>query len=268
MRFRSFICGFLLAIFLLAGFSVFAAESGFTRQINVNIGGVDIVMDGVKLFPKDVNGKPVLPVAFEGTTYVPLRFLSTVLDKKLVKVGNTIYMGNEQKMKGIYLSELNPVLKSDNWNHYGYIGGWVKTPHPYDSQYEIVSFSKAGSMKIASNEYFSVSSLFSNSNSETWGFYQLNGLYDKISGYYSIDDASTGTSEKRGRFEIFGDGTLLRQYTLYKGQPQYFEVSLKGVNLLHISLKGESFNSNFYGQTMPIAQTACEVFDIKLHLPE
>lgn len=265
MRIKSFICGFLAACLMLTCIYVFA-DTGFTRQIKATVGGVDIVMDGIKLFPKDADGNPVLPVAFDNTTYVPIRFLTAVLHKKLVRVGDTIYIGEDQAAKGIYLSELTPVVKSVDWNKYGLMGGWVRTPNPYNDSYASVSYSKAGTMKIANKEYLSVSTILCDGRSDIWGLYNLDGKYSKLTGYFGIDDASTDEGRFSGKVEIYGDGKYLLSLSKTRGSsPQYFEISLKDVKLLNISLKGACTNEKFFGQSFPISQTICDLYDLTLY---
>ena len=265
MRIKSFICGFLAACLMLTCLYVFA-DTGFTRQIKATVGGVDIVMDGVKLFPKDADGKPVLPVAFENTTYVPIRFLTAVLHKKLVRVGNTIYIGEEQTAKAIYLSELTPIVKSENWSQYGLMGGWERTPNPYNDAFATVSYNKAGNLKIANKEYLSVSTILCDGRSEIWGLYNLDGKYSKITGYFGIDDASTDNGRYSGKVEIYGDGKRLLSMNKTRGSaPQYFEIPLKDVKLLNISLTGACTSRQFYNQYFPVSQTICDLYDLTLY---
>jgi hypothetical protein len=265
MRIKSFICGFLAACLMLTCLYVFA-DTGFTRQIKATVGGVDIVMDGVKLFPKDADGKPVLPVAFDNTTYVPIRFLTAVLHKKLVRVGDTIYIGEEQTAKAIYLSELTPVVKSENWNQYGLMGGWLRTPNPYDGNYASVSYSKAASLKIANKDYLSVSTILCDGRDGIWGLYNLDGKYTKLTGYFGIDDASTDEGRYNGKFEVFGDGKRLLSMNKTRGSaPQYFEIPLKDVKLLNISLTGACTSRQFYNQYFPVSQTICDLYDLTLY---
>lgn len=262
MKIKSFVSGFLCACFLITGLYAFA-DSGFVRQVTAIVGGVDIVLDGVKLFPRDADGKPVPPLIIDGTTYVPIRYLTVAMNKKMTRDGNTLYFGNEQKINAIFLSELTPALKSENWNQYGMMGGWVKTV--YDDKHARTSYSKAGTMRIAGKEYLSVSTILNDGLSTTWGIYTLGGRYARITGYFGIDDASTGT-KCTGELEIIGDGVTLKKITHYKGcVPEYFDVNIKGVDILTIKVSGESITETVNGQVLPTQQTVCDVFDIKLH---
>lgn len=262
MRIKSFVAGFLLACFLITGLYA-SADSGFVRQVTAIVGGVDIVLDGVKLFPRDADGKPVLPMIIDGTTYVPIRYLTVAMNKKMTMDGNTLYFGNEQQIKAIFLSELTPVLKSRNWTDYGLMGGWIRTE--YDSRHARTSYSKSGIMRIAGKEYMSVSTILTDGLTPTWGLYTLGGRYARLTGYFGVDDASTGI-KCTGELEIIGDGITLKRITQYKGHaPEYFDVDIKGVDILTIKVSGESITETVNGQVLPTQQTVCDVFDIKLH---
>ena len=82
---------------------------------------------------------------------------------------------------------------------------------------------------------------------------------------FGVDDASTGT-KCTGELEIIGDGITLKRITQYKGHaPEYFDVDIKGVDILTIKVSGESITETVNGQVLPTQQTVCDVFDIKLH---
>lgn len=63
---------------LLASTQVIGA--GVLKDIKVRQGDINITLNGEKIQLKDVNGKPVEPMIYEGSTYVPLRSIME-LDK-------------------------------------------------------------------------------------------------------------------------------------------------------------------------------------------
>lgn len=67
---------FGLCVVLLLGISVpaFAADTAA-----VDYCGVNIVVDGARLCPKDADGKPVEPFIWNGTTYLPVRAVANAL---------------------------------------------------------------------------------------------------------------------------------------------------------------------------------------------
>lgn len=66
-----------------------AAFAVSNRTITVSYGGISIYLNGEKQVAKDVNGKVVEPLIYEGTTYVPVRAVSEWLGKTVTWQGNT-----------------------------------------------------------------------------------------------------------------------------------------------------------------------------------
>ncbi len=93
-RFLTKAGGFALCLFLLCGTVLAAASVGY-KQINVAYDDVKLVVDGIKVTPKDVNGKIVDPFIYEGTTYVPIRAVGEALGKTVSWDGTTktVYIG-------------------------------------------------------------------------------------------------------------------------------------------------------------------------------
>ena len=66
-----------------------AAFAVSNRTITVSYGGISIYLNGEKQVAKDVNGKVVEPLIYEGTTYVPVRAVSEWLGKTVTWQGDT-----------------------------------------------------------------------------------------------------------------------------------------------------------------------------------
>ncbi len=66
-----------------------AAFAVGNRTITVSYGGISIYLNGEKQVAKDVNGKVVEPLIYEGTTYVPVRAVSEWLGKTVTWQGDT-----------------------------------------------------------------------------------------------------------------------------------------------------------------------------------
>jgi 4-amino-4-deoxy-L-arabinose transferase-like glycosyltransferase len=81
-RFFGKMAGIISALILVSSAYAFA-DTGIVRSIIATVGGVNLVVDGVQMTPKDANGKTISPIAFEGTTYVPIRFVTNVFNKKV-----------------------------------------------------------------------------------------------------------------------------------------------------------------------------------------
>lgn len=71
---------------LLASTQVIGA--GILKEIQVRQGDINITLNGEKIQLKDVNGKPVEPMIYEGSTYVPLRSLMELDKNTKIKWNN------------------------------------------------------------------------------------------------------------------------------------------------------------------------------------
>ena len=137
MKGKSFFFGFITALVLTMSVAVFAA-TGVTRQLTVQMGGMTIVIDGVKMAPRDVNNQPVEPIVYNGTTYVPIRFISEVFNKSIKYVGatSTIFIGEPQRQEAILLRDMTPYNKTQYAEpNYGAYGGWTSTPYAADKTF-------------------------------------------------------------------------------------------------------------------------------------
>ena len=93
---KSFAAGMLtMALILALGIPALAAGNIKTLQ-NVTVGGIHIVIDGKELHPTDVNGNPVDPFVYNGTTYLPIRAVANALGKAVSWDGPTytVYLGD------------------------------------------------------------------------------------------------------------------------------------------------------------------------------
>ena len=84
----------VLGAALLCGTAV-AASTITSRTITAQYMGIQIVVDGVAVTPKDANGNVVEPFVSEGTTYLPVRAIGEALGKEVTWDGETrtVYVG-------------------------------------------------------------------------------------------------------------------------------------------------------------------------------
>lgn len=87
--------------------------------------GVNIVIKGEKLIPKDANGKNVPVFIHNGTTYLPVRAISEFFNKKIdwEASTNTVHIGNNPLpgKKTVYIGKgIDPVNVKDNRGSYEY----------------------------------------------------------------------------------------------------------------------------------------------------
>lgn len=105
---KGFITGIAVAI-IIGSFCFPSLAATVQKVLYVDYGGISIMMDGVKLEPKDSNDNPVEPFIYNGTTYLPVRAMCNAINKEVSWDGNTktVYVGdNELLDKKIFLMAL------------------------------------------------------------------------------------------------------------------------------------------------------------------
>ncbi len=265
---KPFTLGFVLALLLSVTVTAFAG-TGVQRTITAAFGGLSIVMDGVRMSPKDVNNNEVQPILYGGTTYVPIRFLSEALGKKVNFVGSTssIFIGEQQKVEAFLLRDMKPVEKTVFAKaNYGSYGGWKATEYAADKRFTIIDWANTGILKIHDTEYTSQSMMLSDGVRENNATYSLNGRYKRLLGKFGIDDLSTDTIGTMGYVEVLGDGKQLARVFNSRGHaPTPVEVDLTGVNSLKIRVVGSATSNQVAGATVYSAQVVCDFFDILMY---
>ncbi|MBQ3404106.1 MAG: NPCBM/NEW2 domain-containing protein [Oscillospiraceae bacterium] len=95
-RLATFFAGVLSTLLVIGLIVPSLAAGSLTTLNNVLVGGISIVIDGQKLHPTDVNGKTVEPMIYQGTTYLPVRAVSSALGKAVYWDGPTytVYLGD------------------------------------------------------------------------------------------------------------------------------------------------------------------------------
>ena len=98
-RLQGIAIGMLISALLFA--VVVFAKSG-SETIEVIYDNISIYLDGVKIEPKDANGKTVEPFIYNGTTYLPVRAIGEAIGKKVSwdDATKSVYLGEfslEQK---------------------------------------------------------------------------------------------------------------------------------------------------------------------------
>lgn len=80
---------------LVMGLAIPAFASVATKTLEAHYMDIKLVIDGVEVTPKDVNGKVVEPFTVNGSTFLPVRAVGEALGKKVTWDGNTktVYLG-------------------------------------------------------------------------------------------------------------------------------------------------------------------------------
>lgn len=148
----SYFLGFLTAAILANG-AIYAANT--TTLYDVITDGVKIVLDGHELYPTDVNGNKVDPIICNGTTYLPVRAVTTALGKAVYWDGPnyTVYLGDMDGKLEYPTEELDANDSiADKWensdnrkdNYDNYYSRAIRSPN-----YSIHTFEKICNMKFS-----------------------------------------------------------------------------------------------------------------------
>ena len=94
---KKFVVLFFMSIFLLNLFvsPVLAASTKKTMDVSYN--DIQIIVNGMRIIPRDINGTIVEPFIYNGTTYLPVRAVSEALGKTVEWDGTTytVYVGDK-----------------------------------------------------------------------------------------------------------------------------------------------------------------------------
>ncbi|WP_433947031.1 stalk domain-containing protein [Paenibacillus sp. SN-8-1] len=214
---KHFVAGILVGATLFGGTAVFAAG---TAKIDVVVQNLKYYFDGLEKKPSaDQQG-----FIYKGTTYVPLRFVSEALGKKVGWEGktNSIYVGKQPEGKVIYLTELQPHSTSGYYNNFS-----------------------DGEVTTNMNESFSNSFLDDiYSGGVHSADYIINSEYKSFKAGLAPDIHWQGKdSYKLGSVKIYGDGELLYTSPDIISDAtaiENIELDVTGVNRLRIAFTNSS----------------------------
>lgn len=94
-QFKGLVVGLLIGAFVLSGI-IAVATDGLRTLENVKVGGIRLVIDNKEFTCTDANGAVVEPMIYNGTTYIPVRAVSTAFGKAVYWDGeeSTVYLGD------------------------------------------------------------------------------------------------------------------------------------------------------------------------------
>lgn len=211
----------------------------FKKQIKVANGVVKkIIIDGVDKTPKDN-----LPFIYEGTTYVPLRYISEELGKKVTWDGKTgtIFIGEEQdENKFFYKKPIAKVTKDiktreDIKGISLYAQGVYGLPHWQDENGNEIYFRKESIIYTLPSETKSVSGIIS--------------MLDDIPSYFRKYDFTDDDKRVNGKIKIYdeNDNVLYESERVrLMSDPIDFEISTKNVQKIRFELILE-WNNTYNG---------------------
>ncbi len=201
------------------------------QTINAVYNNIRIVIDGIEVTPKDVDGNVVEPFIYNGTTYLPVRAVGEAFGKDVSWDGAnaTVYIGEVEKpAKEVFLYD-KPYLEcgkastrsagENNNSHVNYIGF-------------VINYNKW--KKISSGNY-------EHSNSVT---YALNGLAKKVTGTFTtVDKGENGSAEYTVSFYDEND-ILLYQSPIMAPSVSAVDFEFETGNALKLKIVFNAYSSH------------------------
>ncbi|MBF8983732.1 NPCBM/NEW2 domain-containing protein [Lutibacter sp. B2] len=244
---RKVIIGLVLGIVI--SFSFVNADT-IVKNISVNYGMVKkIVIDGEDKTPIDKK-----PFVYEGTTYVPLRYISGNLGKKVTwdDQTGTIYLGEVPQVPGtdqetyltdkkidyysnVYLYRMdNSTSKSlnmDNDAGFDYAYDFTMTLMMDPITEKIKKFNKGMSIKAYDDDSRLI--------------YKLDGKYNKLTGLVGFDYNLNKEIDENYIVKFIVDGDIKQEIELKKSKyPQHIDIELTKAKTLEIEFKRPQGNES------------------------
>jgi hypothetical protein len=220
---------FMVLITLITGV-VYAANS-YSKQLTVQYGVVKkMVIDGIDKTPTDPKNQPFV---YEGTTYVPLRYVSESLGKEVSWEGTTgtVFIG-KNPAEADYLTDKK--IYAQECAEYR-IDNSLQSNKNFDN-----NFPSDYIMTMASKQYAKGIAIDMGLHDEGYIIYNLNGEYSRLRGLFGFDDRYLdGIIETNIAFYV--DNKLVNSYTFKKGDlPKAIDVALNYGMQLKIVFTAES----------------------------
>lgn len=211
-QFKQFFMG-MICMALIGAITIPVVAASNSRSIEAFFSGVKIYVDDNLISPKDGNGNPIEPFIYNGTTYLPVRAVSTALGKAVSWDGKTqsVYIGkHESSTPSIMLENLDYFTDNKNFKL------WTSPKDNTGKSY--------------------MTGLYAGYNTSERVF-RINGQYSKISGTFLTNyEFRTCPDSFNGKFIIYGDDKVLYSSDEIRNGvlPIKFDVDLTGVIELKI----------------------------------
>lgn len=216
-----------VAILALLCGTALAASTIRTAQIEANYMGIRLVVDGIEVTPKDVNGAIVEPFASEGTTYLPVRAVANALGKEVSWDGETktVYIGPKPGEKENWMRKLPPYQ----------VGGYCEI---YDGSDAKAYFAVGG---VNHTEGVYLKTAFWDAGYALWNTsLQYRSMSFKVG---HID----GGGENSTKLEVYLDGELSGEYDLaWDGAIQTITVPLNYAGNVKLNLADNGCHFGVY----------------------
>lgn len=216
----------VLGAALLCGTAV-AASTITSRTITAQYMGIQIVVDGVAVTPKDANGNVVEPFVSEGTTYLPVRAIGEALGKEVTWDGETrtVYVGQVPGTEVNWMTEL--------------------PPYQVNSVSDIYDGSDFRNYFTVAGTDYTSGVVLNNANQEGYALWNTNCLYQTMT--FKVGHVD-GAMDHNTKLTVTLDGTVVAEYDLtYDGGEQTITVPLnRAANVKLATEEAYGINSSEY----------------------
>ncbi len=243
---RIFLAGFAAA---LLGVTLIAQASAVTtlKQIQVAMGGIKIYLDGRLQTLEDVNGNRVEPILYNGTTYLPVRALTTMLTDKAVDWDNTsksVYIGTKPVVSTSHTADMLDHFEASRSDAEIITGEKAK----FSCHGTIIAPSKRCQFYRYSNATFKVDSKYSKLSCMVapveWSTTVSNDVKQELTIYEITSFSGEGAVEKPVLGKI-----LYQRFFDKSDRPIHVEADISGCNYIYIT----SRQADEPGRNQPLA---------------
>lgn len=237
---QGFLRGLLVPTLVLALLGSALAATGTMQQIDALVGGISIYVDGVLQEPKNVKGEAVQPIAWQGTTYLPVRALTNMLTDKEVNWDQStmsVYIGKQPTKPLVKLNELEMYRQNSE-----YAGMAVDSNAAFpklDKKVEAYNL-----LNLHYERYWDDNSNYYNKPYYTGhAVYMLDSKYKTLTGKLGVTYTELGDKGAVGvafySVDAYGEENLIDKFFVKAGDPSVdVSVPLTGVEILKIERIG------------------------------
>ncbi len=216
--FAGFMCASLVIAVLITSASFATTQTG---TISAVLSNIKIILNGIELKAKDNAGNELLPIIYNGNTYLPLKAIADAVNIPAVWHGKskTVFLGkNDLNLPAAFLTDLKPFFNE----------GLSRADDYKDADTDNVSNTYVLTRTIVNT--------YSSGSAER--IYNLNGKYSKLTGTYYLMMYYRDYSEVN-KVEIYADDNLIYSGSVSaKAFPQNFSLDLQNCNQLKIKMMG------------------------------
>lgn len=220
------------------GSTALSKSASETAQLFYN--NIKIYIDGAEIVPRDATGKTVEPFILDGTTYLPVRAVSSALGKEVEWDGATqsVYIGKKDETKpDTYLDKIqyNDYQEGDSGNDFAVINGSI-TDYNNTVYTNGLIFHRIWGGTIRDDD----------DEAQLLIAYPLNSRYNKLKGHIVIPKshklATWGNNDRCNNSAtdvlFYGDNKLLyKARSVTASMPFAFDIDTTGVNQLTIKIR-------------------------------